>query len=240
MPVQIGICDDSAEDIRILSEALYAYDHSFQISPYTDGESLLEDFWDHKILFDILFMDIYMPSLNGIEIADKIRTCMKDIKIIFISSSNEHYPEAYDVFAFNYMVKPLNPEKLNRILDQALTAIITERHHQISFSYKGITYRVFCRDILYIESRDKTIFFHMVNKKTLQCYAKLDDILKQLPEDVFTRCHQSFAVNIFHVTEMSDNHFRIDSAVVSISRKYHNTAKDKYFSYLFTHMNRGQ
>ena len=239
MPVQIGICDDSSEDIRILSEALYAYEPSFQIFTYSNGESLLEDWQEHKIPFDILFLDIYMPGLNGIETAGKLRSSMKDTKIIFISSSNEHYPEAYDVFAFNYILKPLNPEKLNRLLDQALTEICGERRQQISFSYKSTNYRIFCRDILYIESRDKIICFHMTDRTTLQCYAKLDEILKQLPEESFIRCHQSFAVNIFHVTEMTENHFRVGPAVISISKKYLKAAKDKYFAYLFAHM-RGQ
>lgn len=239
MSVQIGICDDRAEDIRILSEALYAYDPFFEITTYTDGESLLEDWSEHKILFDILFLDIYMPGLNGIETAGKIRAAMKDVKIIFISSSNEHYPEAYDVFAFNYILKPLNTEKLNRVLDQALATINKERRQQISFRYKAKTYRIFCRDILYMESRDKIICFHMTDKTTLQCYAKLNEILIQLPEEFFIRCHQSFAVNVLHVTEMADNHFRIGSTVISISKKYQKASKDKYFAFLFTHMNRG-
>lgn len=240
MPVQIGICDDRVEDIRILTEALYAYDASFQISTYTNGESLLSDCCDLKTLFDILFLDIYMPGLNGIETAGKIRAGMKDTKIIFTSSSNEHYPEAYDVFAFNYILKPLNPEKLNRVLDQALTGITEERRQQISFSYKATNYRIFCMDILYIESRDKIICFHMTDRTTLQCYAKLDEILEQLPGASFIRCHQSFVVNIFHVTEMAENHYRIGPAVISISKKYLKAAKDKYFAYLFAHMNRGQ
>ena len=240
MPVQIGICDDNEKDIKILKEALYAYDPSFQISAYVDGESLLEDWSEHKILFDILFLDIYMPGLNGIETAGKIRAGMKDAKIIFLSSSNEYYPESYDVFAFNYMLKPLNPEKLNVILDRALADITKENQQEISFSYKTTNYRIYCKDILYIESRDKIICFHMLDRTTLQCYDKLDEILKELPEESFIRCHQSFIVNIFHVTEMANNHFRIDPAVISISKKYLKESKDKYFSYLFAHMNRGQ
>jgi len=235
MPIEIGICDDSAEDIRILSEALYAYDHSFQISAYADGESLLKDC--SKMLFDIIFLDIYMPGINGIETAGKIRHGMKDTKIIFISSSNDHYPEAYDVFAFNYILKPLNAEKLNRILDQALTETTREHRRHISFSYKSATYRVFCRDILYIESTNKTICFNMIDRTTLQCYSKLDEILQQLPEESFIRCHQSFAVNVFHVTEMVENYFRVGPAVISISKKYLKLSKDKYFKYLFNNMN---
>jgi DNA-binding LytR/AlgR family response regulator len=180
-----------------------------------------------------------MPGLNGIETAGKIRASMKDVKIIFVSSSNEHYIEAYDVFAFNYITKPVNLEKLNRVLDQALMNITNdkERRQHIQFSYKGTNYLILCRDILYIESRDKIILFHIKGRPTLQCYAKLDEILKQLPQETFIRCHQSFVVNIFHVTEMAENHFCMGPDVINISKKYKKVSKDKYFEFLFKHMN---
>lgn len=237
MSVQIGICDDRLDDIRILSEALYAYDVTFQITAYSEGQSLLEDCFERKILFDIIFLDIYMPDLNGIDTAKKIRSVMKDVKIVFVSSSNEHYPEAYDLFAFNYILKPINIEKLNRVLEQALSDISGERLQQISFSHKGSMHRIYCRDILYIESRDKLILFNSIDGTTKQCYAKIDDILNQLPDESFIRCHQSFVVNIYHVTEMSENSFRVGSSNISISKKYLKASKDKYFKYLFSHMN---
>ncbi len=239
MSIQIGICDDNESDIKILSEALFAYDPSFQISTYSDGEALLEDCLEQRILFDILFLDIYMPGLNGIETAGKIRACMNDAKIIFISSSNEHYPEAYDVFAFNYILKPINSQKLNNVLNQAMKEVTRERRKQIVISYKSKSHRVFCSDIQYIESREKIIYFHMADKTTLQCYAKLDETLEQLPRETFIRCHQSFIVNILHVTEMGDRHFRIDPAVIGISKKHLKESKEKYFAYLFAHLNRG-
>jgi DNA-binding LytR/AlgR family response regulator len=71
----------------------------------------------------------------------------------------------------------------------------------------------------------------------MQCYAKLDEISKQLPGDTFIRTHQSFIVNIYHVTEVSENYFRVGSLIINISKKYLKAAKDKYFDYLFTHMN---
>jgi DNA-binding LytR/AlgR family response regulator len=237
MQFQIGICDDSSEDIKILTEALLAYNASFNISTYTDGESLLEDLSENKILFDILFLDIYMPRLNGIAIAVKIRELMHEIKIIFISCSKEHYSEAYDVFAFNYLLKPLDSKKLNRILDQAFIGIANQRNHQISFSYKSINYRIFCINIMYIESRNKMIYFHMKDKTILKCYAKLDEILKQLPEEYFIRCHQSYVVNVHHITEKVGVYFQMGSAGISISKKYHKNSKDKYFAYLFNYMN---
>lgn len=238
MSVRIGVCDDNAMDVQLLTEALYKYNAALQITTYSSGNKLLEEWSEHKTIIDILFIDIYMPGLSGIETAAKIRASMKDIIIVFVSSSNEHYPEAFDVFAFNYLLKPVNQQTLNRVLDQALNDLTKERRRQIVFNYKGTTYRVPCRDILFIESNDKLICFHLADKSVLQCYAKLDEILKQLPEDSFIRCHQSFAVNVFHVKEMTENHFRIDPYNINISKKYQKSSKDKYFAYLFSHMNR--
>ncbi len=239
MSVQIAVCDDHPEDIKILSDALYNYDPTFGISAYSGGESFLAACAEHEVPFDLIFLDIYMPGLSGIETAKKAKETIRDMKIIFLSSSNEHYPEAYDVFAFNYLLKPLDPQKLKRVLDEALADIAKERLQQISFRYKGTTRRLDCRDIQYIESKDKMVCFHMADKTSYQCYEKMDEILKKVPEEYFIRCHQSFAVNILHVSEMADNRFRVDPAVIGISKKYMASAKDKYFGYLFGHMNKG-
>lgn len=241
MPVHIGICDDNVYDINILSEALYEYDNTLKISTYMDGLSLLEDGLESKILFDILFLDIYMPKINGIETAKKIRNIMKDVKIIFITSSMDHCYKAFEVFAFNYIVKPLDKQKLKYVMDEALEGINKERSQQIYFSYKGRRYRIFTKDIFYLESRDKIIYFHMYDNSMYQCYGKLDEIIIQLPKELFVRCHQSYIINIYHVTEMSTNNFKIGEIVINISKVHQKKSRDFYYEYLFKHMNhRGQ
>jgi len=66
--VNIAICDDSAEDAKLLSEALCACDSSFNIVTYTDGQALIDDFLDSKCAIDILFLDIYIPGIDGIKL----------------------------------------------------------------------------------------------------------------------------------------------------------------------------
>jgi len=237
MPVRIAICDDSAEDIELLTEALYAYDKYFDIISYTNGEMLIEEFLEFKNSIDILFLDIYMPGIDGIKIAQRIRSERKDIRIIFVSQSKDHYPQAYEVFAFNYILKPFDRKRLYDILDRAIDELRKENNRKIHFSFKSTVYNVDHRDIVYIESRDKLIMFHMVCGTTLQCYSKLDEVEKQLPEQFFIRCHQSFIVNTYYITEMGNSHFRIDQVVVNISKKYLKHAKDKYYTYLFSNMN---
>lgn len=239
MPVKIIICDDSAEDITQLSDALYTYDPSFEITAFTSGEAMLAEIAESGLTSDILFLDIYMSGISGILTAQRLREKRKDLKIIFISSSSEHYSQAYEVFAFNYILKPLDRTRLYAVLDRALVELGREKSHKISFSYKGTAYSVDCTDILYIESRDKQLLFHLNDGSVLKTYWRLDEAITQLPEKFFVRCHQSFIVNMSHVTEMGENYFRIGHVMIGISRKYLRSAKDQYYAYLFSHMGGG-
>ena len=240
MPVKIVICDDAAEDVTLLSDALYTYDASFEITAFTSGEAMLSEIMDFDFFADILFLDIYMPGVNGILAAQRIRAERKDLKIIFISSSKEHYPQAYEVFAFNYILKPFDKARLYAVLDRALEELGRENACKISFSYKSASYNVVCRDILYIESRDKLLLFHLADGSILQTYWRLDEAIRELPEQSFIRCHQSFIVNISQVTEMGENYFRIGQVMIGISRKYLRSAKDQYYAYMFSHMGGGK
>lgn len=148
MPIKIAVCDDSPEDIRLLSESLYACDPSVELAAYTAGRPLLDDVLDGSCSADIVFLDIYMPGFDGIQTARKLREQNKDVKIVFLSSSGEHYPEAYEVFAFNYLVKPLDRERLRAVLEQAVRELGKDRARKLRFEYKSTAYRVDCRDIL--------------------------------------------------------------------------------------------
>jgi DNA-binding LytR/AlgR family response regulator len=197
---------------------------------------LVDELLENNICADLLFLDIYMPEINGIETAHKIRAKHKDIKIIFLSSSRDFYPEAYEVFAFNYIVKPFDKERLYSVLNRALEELRKESGYKIRVQYKGTTHSVNCSDILYLESRDKLLLFHLADGSVLQCYGRLEEILRELPRQFFLRCHQSFIVNLTHVAEMGENYLRVGPAVISVSRKFRKEVNDRYYAYLFSHM----
>lgn len=221
-----------------MSRALLSYDSTFQISEYNEGETLLEDCLCPKMPFDLIFIDIYMPGMNGLTTVAKIRNHSKDAKIVFVSSSKDHYPEAYSLFAFNYIVKPIRKEQVDSVLEQACTNIFRERRQQLSFDYKNIHYRIYTRDIKYIESRNKVICFHMADGTQQLCYKKIAEVLSQLPGSIFVRCHQSFAVNFIYISKLEKSYLCIDSVSINISRKYLSDVKAKYVAFLFQHMNR--
>jgi len=239
MSIKITICDDSAEDIAQLSAALYAYDPLFEITSFISGKTLVDEFLEANHAADLLFLDIYMPGINGIETAQKIRTRHKEVKIIFLSSSKDHYPQAYEVFAFNYIVKPFDRERLYAVLDRALDELRRESDYKIRIEFKGTVHNVDCRDIQYIESQNRVLLFHLADGNVLHCYGKLEEILKGLPEQSFVRCHQSFIINLAYAAEMGENHVRVGQTMISISRKYSKHVKNQYYTSLFSHMGGG-
>jgi DNA-binding LytR/AlgR family response regulator len=236
MPIKIAVCDDAAEDTELLTKALSTYDPLIEIFTYPSGKALVDEFLDADSDIDLLFLDIYMPGIDGITTAQKIHVQYPKLKIIFLSSSKDHYLQAYEVFAFNYILKPFDRERLYAVLDRAIDEIGKEQGRKICIQYKSSVHSVDCRDICYIESRDRLLLFHLSNGETLQCYEKMDEMIQELPEQFFIRCHQSFIVNVRHVTEMGENHFRIGQVVIGISRKYLKLAKDQYYGYLFSHL----
>ncbi len=240
MAVKITICDDVVEDIELLASVLYEYEPLFEITSFTSGKMMVNKFIESNFTTDILFLDIYMPEIDGIKMAQEIRNKNKDLKIIFISSSKDHYPDAYEVFAFNYILKPFSKERLYTVLDRALDEIKKENRYKICLQHKGAVYNVDCRDILYIESQERLLFFYLADKSVLQCYGKIAEIQKELPEEFFIRCHQSFIINLGQVTEMKENFAYLGQAIISISRKYVKNVKEQYYAYLFSHMDRGK
>ncbi len=240
MPVRIAVCDDRIEDIEQLSNALFAYDPLFEIISYSSGKMLMDELLEGNFTADLLFLDIYMPQLDGIKTAQKIRDIQKDLKIIFLSSSKEHYPQAYEVFAFNYIIKPFDLERLYTVLNRALDELKKDNMYKICIQYKGTVHSIDCRQIWYIESKNKILLFHLANESILQCYGKLEEMMKELPNQYFFRCHQSFLVNLAHVMEAGDAYFRVGQTMVSISRKYVKEAKERYYACLFSQMNGGQ
>lgn len=236
MPIKLTICDDSPEDIASLSSALYAYDPSFEIVSFTSGRALIDEVLDCCYTTDILFLDIYMPDIDGIQTAKELRARCSDLKIIYLSSSNEHYPQAYEVFAFNYIRKPFDTKWMYDVLNRALEDLRREDGYKIRIQYKGVTRSFDSKDVQYIESKDKQLLFHLAGGGTAQCYGKLDELEQGLSKEFFIRCHQSFLVNMAHISEMGDACFRVGKTVLGISRKHLRSAKEQYYAYLFSRM----
>ena len=157
--IRIGICDDSS---AFLYQTKFMIDH-WNNRPSNVTTELFED-GDALILahsqkpFDIIFLDVVMPLLNGIDAARELRKKDKNVKIVFLTSTAEFAVESYTVKASNYLLKPIESEKLFTCLDELISEF---KSVSKCITVKGIhtAHRIVLSDVEYIESQGKHIIF---------------------------------------------------------------------------------
>ena len=227
MTLKIAICDDVAEDRQRLISLINSDDFYCECTAYKSGESLLWDF-ENGIRYDIFFLDIFMDGMSGVEAAKHIRTTDPQALLIFVSSSNNFYRESYDLYAFNYLIKPLKDDKLTEVLHRAIQHLGRDANQVVRFSFNNSLHTVRCSQLLYLTSDKRIVNFYLTNGETLKSYGKIDDFVTQLPAEVFVRCHQSYIVNLKHVTGMTAGEIMLGEEKVPISRNYAELAREKY------------
>ena len=209
---KIAICDDVEVERFVLKRQLMVYFQKnggeAQIQEYESGESLLADIEDGYLWPDLIFLDIYMDGLLGIDAAAILRQMNYGGKIIFQTASRDFAVAGYEVEASGYLLKPLNADKLFKLMDRILcekdidSYRIQRRCHILNIPYN---------DILFVESSNSKCILHMVSSKEYNIYKKLDDIQTELNDSRFLRSHQSFLVNMNHIRQVSANYFMLFS-----------------------------
>lgn len=231
--IHVAICDDNIADLERLRDMLLKSRNNLQIVSYDNGEALIKELKTGSISFSLYYLDIYMDGINGVETAQQIRAIDQRGIIIFVSTSEDFYRAAYDVFAFNYLLKPLQSTAFNTVLENALIQLKQEQECIIRFTYRGREYCLHESEILYISSENHNVIFHMTNNETYLYYGKLENLLPQLRHNLFVRCHQSFVVNLSKVMSLDIGNFRLGNLLIPVSRRYGNEVKKRYQEYLF-------
>lgn len=233
--VSIAVCEDNSEDMYNLRSALNETKTScaFTVSEYKSAEELLWDIETGHKHFDIFFLDIYLKGMNGVEAAMRIRAENENALLIFISSSEEFYREAFDVYAFHYLIKPVRTVSFANVFERAVKAADRSREEFLKITYRGKSSMLKYSDIIYITSMNHALKYHMRGGEYTS-YGKLDELVAQIRSDMFVRCHKSFMVNLAYVREMTSDGFRTeDNSFIPISRTYSAAVKDNYRRRLF-------
>lgn len=188
------------EDEKIIREHLCALikkqEPKSHIEPYAAGEELLA----MRKQFDIVFLDIQMEGMNGIETAKRLRERQEDVILIFITGVKEYVFDALNLYAFQYLLKPLDEKKFAEVLKRAVKEVGKKNDKKWLF-IKTRNLKLDQMDILYIESKAKKVEIHIAKaKNTIEFYASMDELERQLGEE-FYRCHRAYIVNMAYITE---------------------------------------
>lgn len=232
--MHIAICDDNREDSFTLRSLLSEH----RVSLFPGPQELLDALAQGTACYDLYLLDIYMEStLNGIELARKLRTMDEEADICFISSSDEFYREAYDIQDVNYLLKPVSEEALRQLVDRVLRRQTKRQHQSFSFRRKGLMETIPYSSILFFTSHGHLLDIYCADGSIQSCSAKLDDVEAMLDDNVFLRCHQSFLVNLYQIDHLSGYELFLGKQRIPVSRRYFPEVKRRYQESLFEEVN---
>ena len=223
--MNIAVVDDEKVIMGQISGLVRKQMPDCYLESYATGEGLLEA----VKRFDIVFLDIQMDGMDGIETARSLRKKQDDIVLIFVTGNREYVFDALDLYAFHYLLKPVDENKFREVLERAAGEVEKKKEKRGLFIKKR-NLMLDQADILYIESRAKKVEIHTDGSKDIiEIYATMEELEGQLGED-FYRCHRAYIVNMAHITEY-DN----DSITITNGDKIYLTKK-KYGDFVKTYM----
>lgn len=235
--MKIAICDDEIQFIDTVCPLLetWARQHDIHLSlfRFTNGDDLINA--HRNECMDLIFLDIVMPLLNGIETAKELRHRDTSVPIIFLTSAKEFAVESYEVKAFQYLLKPLDKVKLQRVMDDFLKTFLLSE-----CSFTAQTADGFCKipfsDISCLEAQNKHVLIYLTNGKTMEIRERFSSCQETFSEnDGFCSCHRSYIVNLNHVEQFTKTTLLTSSGVtIPISRNKYAAFKEAYFRYMFS------
>ncbi|MDE6742911.1 MAG: LytTR family DNA-binding domain-containing protein [Lachnospiraceae bacterium] len=234
--MKIAICDDEMRLIDALCPLLeqWAKEHGMKLKLYrfTNGDDLIAA--HQSECMDLIFLDVIMPLLSGIDVARELRNMNQNVPIVFLTSSKEFAVDSYEVKALNYLIKPVDQEKLFLTLDDFLKTYNLPKTYFTAKTADGFC-RIVIADVDYLEAQNKQVLVHLTNDRTIairELFSKCAEVFS--PENGFCCCHRSYIVNLSNVeqfskTEVITNH----NAVIPISRNNYAAFKEIYFNHMF-------
>lgn len=224
--IKIAIVDDDGQSRRTLEENLKKYETeentSFSVTHYSDSEYFLRDYVKQ---YDIIFLDVEMPVLNGIEVAKRLRQTDSSVIIVFVTNFGKYAIDGYEVEALDFIVKPVTYYGLKLKIKRAVERLAKDNDATIEVSsYDRIT-RIRQKDVYYVEVREHGLFINTVDG-IVQSYGSLKKLEATLDKTTFSRCNHCYLVNLGHVKVIKGFELTLDNGeVLQISR-----SKKKPFS----------
>ncbi len=218
MRYKIAVCDDMEEDVKYISSAVNQWAEkeniTVDIEMFPSAESFLFRYAEQKA-FDILLLDVEMPSMNGVELAKRIRKENDGVQIIFITGYTDYIAEGYEVSALHYLVKPLSETKLFEVLNRAVLKI-RKNEKSLFLSLSGEMVRIPIYEIKYLEVQQNYVTVHA--KKDYTVKKTLGEFERELDER-FYRMGRSFIVNLYCIDKITKTDvFLSDGSVIPLSR----------------------
>lgn len=185
-----------------------------EILEFEAGEDLLNNYPEHA---DLIFLDIKMKELSGMDTAKKIRIFDEDVEIIFTTGLREYMQQGYEVNARRYLTKPIIYETFQEQVTPCIQSIINKEYKYLWIKSGHLFHRVKVKSIIYVETYGRQVHIY-TSDQTYTTYMKLSSIEKQLQEEHFFRCQKACLVNLNYVEGITKDSVLIKDKELPVSR----------------------
>lgn len=228
---KIAICDDEEFTCSNIETTLLEYSQKsnlkVQVDIFGSGEKLLKVL-ESKALYDIIFLDIDLVTISGVDIGKKLRDELENesTKLIYISSKTSYAMQLFKTRPIDFLIKPLCKNDILDVLIRCVK-IINSENEVFEFSIGANTHRVFYKDILYFRSIGRKILITLCNE-SVEFYGKLDEIANQLPFWDFLQIHKSYVINCNNVIEYTYETVKMkNKEILTISQANRKNVREK-------------
>ncbi len=228
-----AVCEDNPDEQSKLLAILEKSEIPTETAVYCCGEDFLREYRQGK--FDLIFMDIYMDGISGVDVVAKLRETGDTVPVAFITTSTDHALESYRLEALKYIEKPLKEKAVLELLQFA--QLKKEHTTRLLLKKNGRDFSLPFERILYVEQKDHALYLYLTGGETVRVKERMDAIEPQFAGQPFFRCHKSYLVNLAYVVEL-DRELMVfvmkEGHNVHIRRESMGKARKAFEAYLFT------
>lgn len=216
--IKIAIVEDEAAVRDQLTDYVRRYTRQygteFEVTCFTDGDEILENY---RPAFDIIFLDVEMKRLNGMETAQRIRELDDDVLLIFITNMAQYAIKGYSVGALDYVLKPVPYFAFSQQLQKALGQLEKRERHYLAVVVDGGMRRLDAAEIYYLESEGHKVHFY-TEKEDFIVPGTLKNYEEKLVGRAFARCNSGYLVNLAQVSGVQQDMVQVGPYALQISR----------------------
>lgn len=219
--MKIAICEDEKTQQQWIKQLIIKWakrkGEPLEIVCFASGEAFWFS-WEEDSAYDLLILDIEMGTLNGMELARKIRKEGGDVPILFVTGYDEYIAQGYEVAAIHYLMKPLVEESFFTVLERVKS--VKKREEKLLFFGEEGMFSILLSKIWYIEAqRHQCVLVTEGEERILrESISTIEEKLKEKQE--FVRCHRSYLVNLSYVAAVRSNEIVLDNEVrIPLSRR---------------------
>lgn len=228
MDINVLVCDDNKYQlnnlVKIIQSFSEKFNHNINMDIASDSNKALKLHSENK--YHIAFLDIEIDDISGIEIAKKIRDIDDKIIIIFVTGFPDFTREAYKLFAYNYILKPIDvaffEKMMNRALDLVKMRFFIKENLSLLIKDKNRSYKIHYDDIVYAEKLGKKVIINLTDGTKMYFVMTLNNLEADLDSEYFIRCHKGYIISKSKIKTAYPNELFLEGYQnpIPIGRKY--------------------